>query len=109
MYGTVLGTIITMAPEVMRKEKYGLKADIWSIGIIFYEMIYGRLPYEPMKSAEMYEQIIKKEIFPNGGKINGVLPSKEALTLLKNLLVVDQHKRMGWEELINQDIFKSRQ
>ena len=96
MYGTVLGTIITMAPEVMRKEKYGLKADIWSIGIIFYEMIYGRLPYEPMKSAEMYEQIIKKEIFPNGGKINGVLPSKEALTLLKRLLVVDQTKRMGW-------------
>ena len=51
MYGTVLGTIITMAPEVMKKEKYGLKADIWSIGVIFYEMIYGRLPYEPMKSV----------------------------------------------------------
>lgn len=45
LIGTVLGTIITMAPEVMRREKYGLKADIWSIGIIFYEMIYGRLPY----------------------------------------------------------------
>lgn len=49
--GTVLGTIITMAPEVMRREKYGLKADIWSIGVIFYEMLYGRLPYEPMKSV----------------------------------------------------------
>lgn len=35
----------------MKKEKYGLKADIWSIGVIFYEMIYGRLPYEPMKSV----------------------------------------------------------
>lgn len=35
-YNTTLGTIITMAPEVMRKQKYGLKADIWSIGIIFY-------------------------------------------------------------------------
>ena len=35
-YGTTLGTIITMAPEVMKKQKYGLKADIWSIGIILY-------------------------------------------------------------------------
>ena len=35
-FGTTLGTIITMAPEVMRKQKYGLKADIWSIGIILY-------------------------------------------------------------------------
>lgn len=108
IYGTVLGTIITMAPEVMKKEKYGLKADIWSIGVIFYEMLYGILPYEPLKTAEMYDQIIKKEIFPNGGKINGVLPSKEALTLLKSLLVIDQHKRLGWEELINQELFRSK-
>ena len=35
-YGTTLGTIVTMAPEVMKKEKYGLKADIWSIGVILY-------------------------------------------------------------------------
>lgn len=34
--GTVLGTIITMAPEVMKRERYGLKADIWSIGVILY-------------------------------------------------------------------------
>ncbi len=33
---TVLGTIITMAPEVMMRNKYPLKADIWSIGVIFY-------------------------------------------------------------------------
>lgn len=43
--GTVLGTIITMAPEVMRREKYGVKADIWSLGVILYEMVYGILPY----------------------------------------------------------------
>jgi hypothetical protein len=29
-----------------------------------------------MKSAEMYEQILKKDIFPNGGKIQGVVASK---------------------------------
>ena len=64
-----------MAPEVMRKQKYGLKADIWSIGIIFYEMVYGRIPYEPMKAPDMYDQIISKNIFPNNGSINGYRPT----------------------------------
>lgn len=35
-FGTVLGTIITMAPQVMKRQKYGVKADIWSLGVIFY-------------------------------------------------------------------------
>ena len=58
-----------MAPEVMKKQQYGLKADIWSIGIILYEIFYGISPYEPMRAFEMYEQIIAKNIFPNNGKI----------------------------------------
>ena len=71
-------------------------------------MIYGKLPYDPMKSAEMYDQILKKDIFPNGGKINGILPSKEVLDLLKKLLVIDQRARIGWKDLINQQIFKAK-
>lgn len=92
----------------MKKERYGLKADIWSIGIVFYEMIYGKLPYEPMKSIQMYEQIMKKDIFPDGGKINGIRPSKEVLDALKKILTVDHHKRLGWEELISQPIFQNK-
>lgn len=56
----------------------------------------------------MYNQIMKKNIFPNNGKINGVTPSPEMLNLLKKLLVVDQKYRINWMELINQDIFKSK-
>jgi hypothetical protein len=37
------------------------------------------LPYDPMKSVDMYEQILKKDIFPNGGKFNNVSPSKPVL------------------------------
>lgn len=95
--GTILGTIITMAPEVMRRKPYGVKADIWSLGVIFYEMIYGKIPFEPMKAPDMYEQILNKDIFPNGGRINGVKPSPEIIALMKQILVIDQDYRMSWE------------
>lgn len=94
--GTVLGTIITMAPEVMKRRPYGLKADIWSIGIILYEIIYGRLPYEPLKAPQMYDQIMQKDIFPNGGKIGGIKPSEPVLDLMKKILVKEQEYRLTW-------------
>lgn len=49
-----------------------------------------------MKSAEMYDQIVSKDIFPNGGKINGIKPSNEVLDVLKKMLIVDHNKRLGW-------------
>lgn len=71
-------------------------------------MLYGKLPYEPMKSVEMYQQIIKKNIFPNDGKINGFRPSPEVLSLLKRLLVVDHRQRIDWKELIKLEIFQDQ-
>lgn len=44
--GDVKGTAGTMAPEVWRGSS-GPKADIWSIGCVFYEMYADRLPYMP--------------------------------------------------------------
>ena len=42
---TVLGTGLTMAPEVLKGMPYGLKADIWSIGVVFYQLLTGKYPY----------------------------------------------------------------
>jgi serine/threonine-protein kinase ULK/ATG1 len=110
--GTILGTIVTMAPEVIRKEKYGLKADIWSIGVIFYEMIYGQPAYKIVKNGEevkQYHEAIKRNIFPDGGRVNGVRPSQPVLDLLKRMIVVDQQKRIDWGELIQVPILQMKE
>jgi serine/threonine-protein kinase ULK2 len=39
-----VGTPITMAPEVLKNEKYTIKADLWSIGIITYQLLFKTLP-----------------------------------------------------------------
>ena len=45
---TYCGTPINMAPEVLSREVYTYKADVWSLGTILYERIAG---YSPFKDA----------------------------------------------------------
>lgn len=39
---TILGSPLNMAPEVLDHQHYNSKADIWSIGVAFYELIFGK-------------------------------------------------------------------
>jgi serine/threonine protein kinase len=42
---TVAGVPYYMAPEVIRQEEYGLNVDMWSMGVVLYEMMSGSLPF----------------------------------------------------------------
>jgi eukaryotic-like serine/threonine-protein kinase len=41
---TTVGTPIYMAPELYTQETYDHKADVWSVGLIMYKGLFGRLP-----------------------------------------------------------------
>jgi serine/threonine protein kinase len=43
-----------MAPEVL-KESYTEKADMWSLGVMMYELLSGKLPFEAQTDQELMQ------------------------------------------------------
>ena len=48
-----LGTPLTMAPEVLQRKEYSMKADLWSVGIIIYLLLFKDVPYSGNNEFEM--------------------------------------------------------
>ena len=42
---TIIGTPHYMAPEIISVEGYSFSADLWSLGILLYEVVCGTLPF----------------------------------------------------------------
>jgi eukaryotic-like serine/threonine-protein kinase len=51
--GSVLGTAAYLAPEQARGEEAGPRADIYSLGVVAYQLMSGRLPYEANSLSEL--------------------------------------------------------
>lgn len=87
-----------MAPEILAHEKYyDFKADIWSLGVVLYQLAYGLLPYEPTNPPKMLEKIRNKNIFPKNESKNGRCPSLKLRELMKSMLTIESKDRKSWE------------
>ena len=62
----VLGTPLYMAPELVLHQKYSEKVDVWSLGIITYQLLSGKTPFDGKNIKRINQNILTKEIkFPD--------------------------------------------
>ena len=98
---TMLGSPLNMAPEVLQGIQYGNKADIWSVGTVFYEMLFARPPFVAKNIIDLIKNIKTKQLkFPR--HINNISPVCE--DVLRRMLTVNPKKRISWEELFEHKI-----
>ena len=99
---TMLGSPLNMAPEIMNGTPYGVQADIWSVGVAFYEILFGDYPFKGKNIDDQYYNITHKSVqFPDE------IPVGEATKqIIKKMLVVDPKARATWDEQFTDDIFK---
>lgn len=103
--GERAGTEAYMAPEVHLGKEFGRASDWWSVGVVFFRLTFGRLPF---RGQDLAEEIVNTEIeWHRLGTYPGGTPNITNLKdLISSLLVKDPKRRIGSKDY--NDIFENR-
>ena len=100
---TITGTPYYLSPEIVLNKPYSFKSDIWSLGVLLYEMCALKMPFNAQSLPKLSLNIIKGTYNP--------LPihySKDLKTLIALMLQVDPYKRPSIYEVLSLNIVKNR-
>jgi serine/threonine-protein kinase len=89
--GSVLGTAAYLAPEQARGEEAGPRADLYSLGVVTYQLLTGRLPYEASSLSELALKQQREPPIP-ADELNPQVPP-ELTDAISQALSLDQEAR----------------
>lgn len=96
MADTSIGTWKYMSPEVLSQEMYDGKADVWSLGVVMYELIMHQAPFVG-KTVELPQIILNKNpsLIPNS-----IFPHREICEIIYKMLSKDPLKRPSVSDIM---------
>ena len=100
---TVVGTPYYLSPEIVQNKPYNFKSDIWSLGIILYEMVALKMPFDATSLPMLSLKIIRGSYNPVPSSF-----SKDIKNLIACMLQVDASKRPSITELLKLPVIKNR-
>lgn len=89
----IAGTLAYMAPEVLRGTLAGLTADVWSLGVILYQMAAGRRPFEGATHFELSAAILHDPVPELPARVPGALRAVVERCLARN--PTDRYQKAG--------------
>jgi len=91
---TLVGTPLYMAPEIFQDRQYTDKGDLWSVGVIMYQMLTGKVPYNGNDLHDLVSNVRKNNLTWNTK--NTI--SNEMKLLVEKLMEKDPTKRINWSD-----------
>lgn len=99
---TVCGTVTHAAPEVLKEAGYdGMTADVWSCGVILFQLLTGDLPFNDENISVLYNKIERAEYrIPREAAV-----AEGAADLIRRLLTPDCAQRITLDQIIRHPWF----
>ena len=98
---TIIDNPTNMAPEMLSNKSYNNKIDLWSLGVLTYELLTGEKPFLGYNSNDIHNQIME-------GKYNlptTLVASYEIISFINGLLQFYPEKRMDWSQIKKHPFF----
>ena len=98
---SLVGTPLYMSPQILQHIEYTTKSDLWSIALIYYEMLCGKTPWDAKTQFELVNKILHQPVkFPND-----IMISEESKSFILGALKVEEHERLSWDEVFSHTLF----
>jgi non-specific serine/threonine protein kinase len=98
----VRGTVFYMSPEQLRGRPLDTRTDIWSTGVVLYEMISGRLPFEGDSASDVAANILRGDAPPLTRSTGAAVPPRLASIVDRAMARDRAHRYQSARELLEE-------